>query len=179
MDAFIGEIRLFPYFFAPENWLDCDGRQLGIQTYTALYSVIGSAFGGDGRTYFCLPKIQNVTPVQAGTVQNTSFKYAATVGFSAVTLAMSTMAPHSHGVNASASANAFTPANAIWGEQPARRGQLLYAKPSGTLQRMYSPMLTTVGGTGGGGVAPHNNMQPYLVMRFCICCYEGVYPVRP
>lgn len=169
-DPFIGEIRLMPYNYAPEGWFDCRGQELFIQQYTALYSVIGIRFGGDGQTKFKLPDLRNRVPVGTGSGPGlTPRPIATTWGVTTVTLTEVTVPPHTHGMGAStANTNLVTsPAGAV----PAGQ-QNLYAPPSAGPAVPMAAAVTVV----GAGQA-HNNMAPYTAFRFCIC-WDGEYPIK-
>ncbi len=168
-DPFIAEIRMFPYNFAPRNWADCNGQLLAISQNTALFSLVGTFYGGDGRTTFGLPNLQNRIPIGIGQGPGLSlYDQGQTGGTTTVTLLSSQIPQHNHsfGTN-SGDADNTNPAGSV----PARAaGETPYTNGVAN-----TPLSTTVGLVGGN--QPHNNMMPYLSIRFCICQF-GVFPAR-
>lgn len=170
-DPFIGEIRLMPYNYAPQNWMDCVGQELPIQQYAALFSIIGIKYGGNGQTSFKLPDLRGLVPVGTGagpglTVRGIATKWGATT----VTLDASTVPSHTHGMGASTATTNLV--NSPVGAVPAAQMNLYVAQGANPAV----PMPATVTPVGGG--QPHNNMAPYTAFRFCIC-WDGEYPVKP
>ena len=169
-DPFIGEIRLMPYNYAPQDWLDCHGQSLPIQQYTPLYSVIGPRFGGDGKTVFNVPDLRGAVPVGTGSGPGlTPRTIAQKWGVTTVTLDVTKVPPHTHGMGASTTSTNLvsSPAGAVPGGQ-----QKLYVAQGAN---PAVPMAATVTPVGAGQA--HNNMAPYTAFRFCIC-YNGEYPVQ-
>ena len=175
MEPFIGQIQLFPYAFAPYGWMECDGRGLNTQTYTALYSLIGMAYGGGG-TVFLLPDLRGCAPVGFGT---TAYPIGQRGGAENVMMTGENSPPHSHSVNASSEPGTVNnPALAV----------LANALQSGTIEPAYLGLIYNPGtppdkvfeafGSSvapAGGQQPHNNMQPSLVLRYCIA-FDGIMP---
>lgn len=179
-DAFTGEIRLFCGNFVPENWAACDGTILPTAAYTPLCSVIGTLYGGDGKTTFALPNLNGQVPLHQGQSlsQNPLHKIGESGGEAAVTLLPGNMPAHTHLAMASnQGGTANSPANALWAVQLESGGR--NPQP----QKQYAPaqqtdtMAQTALQLAGGGTA-HNNMQPYLSLRYIICLI-GDYPLRP
>ncbi|GGD17128.1 phage tail protein [Nocardioides daphniae] len=171
-DPFVGEIRSFPFNFAPTGWARCDGQLLPISQNTALFSLLGTSFGGDGRSTFALPDLQGAAAMGAGHGPGLSLHdLGETGGEESVTLLESEMPVHSHTVQVSnAEATSRTPvAGAALATPP--EGDL-YATSGGTEQMAPESLAPS------GGSLPHNNMQPYLVMQYCIAL-QGVFPQRP
>ena len=174
-DPFVAEIRIFPFNFAPKGWAFCDGQLMPLSQNTALFSLLGTTYGGDGKSNFALPDMQGNAPMHPGQGPGLSLHdLGETGGSETVTLLSSEMPSHQHFVGRSiaASGDSLTPVNNIWAQVPSGRGTLaIYheAPPTGTMNT--SPM----GLTGGG--LPHNNMQPYLTLSFCIAL-QGVFPPR-
>src|SRR5580765_3470890 len=168
-DQFVAEIRIFPFNFAPTGWSFCDGQLMPISQNTALFSLLGTTYGGDGRSTFALPNLQGSAPMQPGQGAGLSLRdLGETSGVESVTLLTSEMPAHSHTLNTTnEDGNNSQPANRFIG-----RGQPLYITPSGNLQQMAPQMLSPA----GGGL-PHNNMQPSLTLNFCIAL-QGIYPPR-
>lgn len=186
MDPFVGEIRAFAFPMTPPNWLPCDGRQMSIEHYTPLYGVLGSAFGSDGKTYFNLPDLRGKVVICQGTGSDgIAYSMGQAVGASTVALVAANMPSHSHALNAqtaaSASSNSPGPTTVVQGvvyspdNQPTPYPSFI--PPTGqTTTPMAAEAVASALGTGSAGAAlAHENMQPYLVMQYCICT-EGIYP---
>jgi microcystin-dependent protein len=168
-DPFIAEIRIVGFNFPPRGWAHCDGQLVSISQNTALFSLLGTTYGGDGRTTFGLPNLQGRAPMQPGAGPGlTPHQLGETAGTETVTLLASQVPPHSHGVGASSGeATETSPANAL----PAVAEVPQY-RPSGD-----TTMAPTALPPVGGGL-PHNNMQPYLAVNFVIAL-QGIFPPRP
>jgi microcystin-dependent protein len=169
-DPFVAEIRIFPFNFAPKGWAFCDGQLLPLSQNTALFSLLGTTYGGDGKSTFALPDMQGNAPMHPGQGPGLSLHdLGETGGSQFVTLLESEMPAHSHLESVSVQD----------GIEPAPAGQLfakgiginMYAAPGALTQ--LSP--NTVAPAGGS--APHNNMQPYLTFNFNIAL-QGVFPPR-
>jgi microcystin-dependent protein len=169
-DPFVAEIRIFPFNFAPKGWAWCDGQLLPLSQNTALFSLLGTTYGGNGKSNFALPDLQGRAPMHPGQGPGLSLHdLGETGGSQTVTLLESEIPSHSHALTASR-------ADGIEGGPT---GQLLatgigvaaYAAPGATTQLDPSALATS------GGDQPHNNMQPYLTFYFCIAL-QGVFPPR-
>lgn len=174
-EPFLAEIRVWACSFAPRGWAFCNGQILAIQQYAALFSLIGTYYGGNGTTSFGLPNMQGNVGVDAGTGPGLStYVIGEMAGVPGVTLLTSEMPSHTHtisgarrgdateGVNtptAQAWLGPSTGAGNTWSDQP----------PTG----MLSPMAVSP----SGASHPHNNMQPYLALNFCIAM-QGIFPSR-
>lgn len=170
-DPFVAEIRIFPFNFAPKGWAWCDGQVLPISQNTALFSLLGTTYGGDGRSTFALPNLQGRAPMHPGQGPGLSLHdLGETGGSDTVTLLESELPAHSHAVSASqADGIERRPA----GQQLAAGiGGIAAYAPPGSLIPM-SPL--TLAPAGGGQL--HNNLQPYLTLYFCIAL-QGVFPPR-
>ena len=170
-EPFIAEIRIFPGNFAPRSWAFCNGQLLPISQNTALFSLLGTTYGGDGRTTFALPDLQGRAPMHPGQGPGLSLRdLGQTDGVETVTLLESEMPHHAHTLSAdNALGNSRSPA----GNSLARAvGGLAYRAPS-SLVAMSDQALSI-----SGGSLPHNNMQPYLVLNFIIAL-QGIFPARP
>jgi microcystin-dependent protein len=174
-DYFLGEIRAFSFDWAPAYWAVCDGRIMQIQQNNALYSLLMTQFGGDGRTTFGLPDLQGRVPVHLG---GQSLPQALTkAGSETVILATAEMPAHNHPFIASTeTATQIKPAGNMLATVPAD------ASPTPTVRPIYGNAASnaalaasTIGVAGGG--QPHNNMQPFLVVNYCIAL-AGIYPTR-
>lgn len=167
-EPFIGEIRNFGFTFAPRGWAQCQGQMMSIQQNTALFSLLGTTYGGNGQTTFGLPDLRGRTAISVGQGPGLGNRTQGEVGgVEQVTLTSQQVAPHTHGVTASSQAAAKSPAGSV----PAYSADAtVYG--GGTDLTMASSMIKP--NTGG---QPHDNMPPYLVTNWCIAL-EGVYPPR-
>jgi microcystin-dependent protein len=175
-DPFVAEIRIFPFNFAPKGWAFCDGQILPISQNTALFSLLGTTYGGDGKSTFALPNMQGNAPMQPGQGPGLSLHDLGEMsGVQFVTLIQSEMPAHAHFVGRALAANGDgqDPTGRVWAQAPAGRGQfIMYHEPPATGQVNVNSLTVT------GGSQPHNNMQPYLTLNFCIAL-QGVFPARP
>lgn len=170
MDPFVAEIRIFPFNFAPRGWAFCNGQLLPLSQNTALFSLLGTTYGGNGQSNFALPDLQGRTPMHPGQGPGLSLHdLGETGGSETVTLLDSEIPSHNHSLMvASLNSQSTTPANTSLGRgNPVK----VYAS-SGTMTTMG---INAIAPTGGG--LPHNNMMPYLTMNFCISL-QGVFPPR-
>ncbi|QIG39692.1 phage tail protein [Microbacterium sp. 4R-513] len=169
MDPFIGEIRCFGFNFAPRGWALCNGQLLSISQNTALFSLLGTMYGGNGQTTFGLPDLRGRTSLGFGQGPGlTNRTQGELAGSEAVTLTAGALPPHGHTVAASATATTKNPSGSL----PAVTGA--GSSYGTTTDLTMSPSM--IGG--GGSAQPHDNMQPYLVLNWCIAL-EGVFPSRP
>ena len=171
-DPFIGEIRLFGFNFAPQGWAQCNGQLLSIAQNTALFSILGTTYGGNGQTTFGLPNLQGQAPLHTGQGPGLSYRTLGEIGGeAAVTLLASEMPQHTHSAAASSAiGDQTTPASNVWAVGAGGRGQNFYT--TGSDVAMSGQALGA-----SGASQPHNNMPPYEVLNFCICL-NGVYPPR-
>lgn len=172
MDPFVAEIRIFPFNFAPKGWAFCDGQILPLSQNTALFSLLGTTYGGDGKSNFALPNAQGNVIMGPGQGPGLSLHdEGETGGSETVSLLESEIPSHSHGAMGNAiPGNQTSPiGNSV--AQGGNRSSLSYQNGTPTLVpfRDLAP---------SGGDQPHNNMQPYLTLNFCIAL-QGVYPPRP
>lgn len=170
MDPFVAEIRIFPFNFAPRGWAWCDGQLLPLSQNTALFSLLGTTYGGNGKSNFALPDLQGRTPMHPGQGPGLSLHdLGETGGSETVTLLDSEIPSHRHSLMAAnLNSQSTIPTNNSLG-----RGNPVKVYSTGAPStEMGSNSLTP-----SGGSQPHNNMMPYLTMYFCIAL-QGVYPPR-
>jgi microcystin-dependent protein len=167
--GFVGQIMIVPYNFAPTGWALCQGQLLPISQNTALFSLLGTLYGGDGITTFALPDLRGRAPVGAGQGPGLQlYDQGEISGEETVTLTLSQIPNHSHvPMGAASVANTGSPGGAYWAMPRA----LLYSSSAPVVD--MSP--GALGSTGGG--QPHDNMKPYLVMNYIIAL-QGVFPAR-
>jgi len=172
-DPFVAEIRIFPFNFAPTGWAFCDGQLLPISQNTALFSLLGTTYGGDGKSNFALPNLQGQVPMHPGQGPGLSLHNLGESGGSdTVTLLTSQIPGHNHALMASAQpAEDSSPAGEALGRSV---GAALYQ--TNTAQNLATMAPEALAPSGGG--QPHNNLMPYLTLSFCIAL-QGVFPPRP
>ncbi|MCE4537160.1 tail fiber protein [Pelomonas sp. P7] len=166
-EPFLGELKLAAFGFAPRGWAFCNGQLLPIAQNQALFSLLGTNYGGDGRLTFGLPDLRGRTPMHA----DSAISLGERAGHETVTLGVAELPPHTHTLNGTSDlANAAPPGGAL----PA-------AKPRGGLTRYAPPGSNTVMFPGSvamaGGSQSHDNMQPFLVMTWLIAL-QGIFPSR-
>ena len=166
-EPFLGEIRIFGFNFAPRGWAFCNGQLLSISQNTALFSLLGTTYGGNGQTTFALPNLQSRAPVHFGQGAGlSSYTLGQAAGEESVTLTSNQLAAHSHAVNATNGASdSNRPANRF----PASGGAYAAAGDGTTM----NPGV----GAAAGGSQPHSNLPPYLALNFCIALV-GIFPSR-
>jgi microcystin-dependent protein len=176
-DPFIAEIKIFAGNFAPRGWAFCDGQLLPIAQNTALFSLIGTTYGGDGRTTTALPNLQGRAPMHPGRGPGLSQRrLGQNGGVETVTLSESQLTPHSHRVHAgNAPASSFV-ASSNSSITRSVGGFAYNDDPSQPLSPLHETALSEVGAD-ADAVLPHQNMQPYLAMYFIIALV-GVFPSR-
>jgi microcystin-dependent protein len=172
-DQFVAEIRIFPYNFPPTGWAFCDGQILPISQNTALFSLLGTFYGGNGQSTFALPNLQGSAPMQQGQGPGLSQRFlGANSGESSLTLIGSEIPVHTHGVVASnQGADQPDPTGNVWAQAVSDQGAFNYYNTTGP--NAMSPFALQL----AGGGLPHNNMHPYLALSFCIAL-QGVFPPR-
>ncbi len=179
MDPFVAEIRIFPFNFAPKGWAFCNGQLLPLSQNTALFSLLGTTYGGDGKSTFALPDLQGNAAMHPGQGQGLSLRSLGQIGGAeTVTLLQSEIPFHTHQLNASDS-DATTadpagqlPAKGMWDTGTAFGFMGAYSGTSPGNATMAPQALSLAGGS-----LPHNNLQPYLTLSFCIAL-QGVFPPR-
>lgn len=162
-EPFLSEIRIMSFGFPPKGWALCDGQLLPINQNQALFSLLGTTFGGDGRVNFGLPNLQGRTPIHVGSGHTLGERG----GEQAHTLSIAELPTHTHVMNAT-SANGTT--NVAVGNVLAKSLQAVYSAPASNLVAMAPERVMNVGGS-----QAHLNMQPFLTLSFCIAL-QGIFP---
>jgi microcystin-dependent protein len=171
-DPFVAEIRIVGFNFAPKGWAFCNGQILPLSQNTALFSLLGTTYGGDGKSTFGLPNMQGMAPMQQGQGLGLSQRFLGeTGGEETVTLLQTEIPSHNHFAMAALTSGEADPTNHTWGSGLKGHEVEMYA-PSSSLAQM-SPFALSV----TGGSLPHENMPPYLVLNFVIAL-QGVFPPR-
>ncbi len=177
-DPYLGEIRMFAGTFAPVGWALCNGSILSISQNTALFSLLGTTYGGNGTSTFALPNLQGTVPIHWGSAPSGSqYVVGQTAGVENVTLLSTQMPQHTHLHNASTStANQTSPASAIPAVISVGTGKSAAPEP-GYIQGTGNTTMAATAIATAGGSQPHTNMQPYLCLTFIIAL-QGIYPAR-
>jgi microcystin-dependent protein len=172
-DPFVAEIRIFPFNFAPKGWAWCDGQLLPLSQNTALFSLLGTTYGGDGKSTFALPDLQGRAPMHPGQGPGLSLHdLGETGGSETVTLNESEIPSHSHSILA-----ANFPGDI---QSPTTAVALARSSGGNAYQTVVNQNLVPMSPSAlapAGGDQPHNNMMPYLTLYFCIAL-QGVFPPR-
>ncbi|WP_426450830.1 phage tail protein [Paenibacillus sp. S-38] len=169
-EPYIGEIRMFGGNFAPVGWALCHGQLLPISENDALFTLIGTTYGGDGQTTFALPDLRGRAPVHQGKnpITQSSFALGQMGGVETVTLTQGNIPSHTHPVRAQKEPGTTgSPAGGLWAASAVNP----YAVPGGTPSGTMHPAAVSP----AGGNQPHDNMMPYLAVNFIISL-EGIYP---
>ena len=171
-DPFVAEIRIFAGNFAPKGWATCDGQILPLSQNTALFSLLGTTYGGDGKSNFALPNLQGSAPMAPGQGPGLSLRdLGETGGSETVSLLGSEIPAHTHQLRAvNDVGDTNTPTNLSIARSS---GAAIFNTATAPLTTMSNLSLTPAGGNN-----PHNNLQPYLTLLFIIAL-QGVYPPRP
>jgi microcystin-dependent protein len=179
MDVYIGMIGLFGFDFAPRGWMFCNGQLMSIAQNQALFTLIGTTYGGDGITTFALPNLQSRVPLCFGQGPGLShYDIGQASGTEHVTLLQTQMPQHNHLLEVSGSpATTNNPSGAVLavasGELSSGEGAVNVSTYGATPNTLAHPQSISV----AGGSQPHENMQPYLAMNYCIAV-EGIFPSR-
>ena len=170
---FLGEIRAFPFNFAPKGWAFCSGQILSISQNTALFSLLGTNYGGNGQSNFALPDLRGRLAVSSGQGPGLSdYPLGSEAGVETVTLLVSQMAAHNHPANCTnAMANQPSPGGNVWAADGAGITSE-YGPPVASPPQMAPQAIGTTGGN-----QPHANLMPYLVLNYCIAM-QGIFPAR-
>lgn len=164
-NPYIGEIRMFGGSFAPAGWAFCAGQLMPISQNDAMFTLIGTAFGGDGQETFGLPDMQGRIPMHAGN----GFSYAEKSGTESVTLTIQQIPVHAHVPLCSSGPGNQTPGNGVWAAK-SNASDTIYSDAGASAGTFNAQ---AVGPTGGS--QPHDNMMPYLVISFIISLF-GIFP---
>jgi microcystin-dependent protein len=166
-EPYLAEIRLFPYNSVPRGWMLCEGQILVIAQNQAVFSLLGTTYGGNGQTTFALPDLRGRVPINFGVTLASTFPLGQAQGEASHTLTINEMPAHSHLAHGSSDpSTSISPQNNVWGIQ-----NNLYG-PADALALMNGEAISNTGGN-----VPHSNMQPYLALNFCIAL-EGIFPSR-
>lgn len=179
-EPFLGEIRLLAFNFAPRGWADCNGQLLPIAQNTALFSLLGTIYGGDGRTTFALPDLRGRAAIHTGTGPGLSPRtQGSRSGQEVVTLGVSNLPAHNHLATSTANVvavagNTNDAVGNFWADDAGVSSATYHTGPANATMNAGA-VQTTIGNSGGG--APHDNMQPFLTLRYCIAI-TGLFPSR-
>ena len=173
-NPFLAEIRIFTAGFAPKGWAQCDGQLMPISQNTALFSLLGTTYGGNGTSNFALPNLQGCAPMQAGQGPGLTLRdLGETAGEQTVTLLQTEMPAHSHGALADSGSGAASPVGNVWSAGAKVGGGNIYTPSVQANNVQMNPFALSI----AGGSQPHNNMQPFLGLMFIIAL-QGVFPAR-
>lgn len=168
-EPFLAEVRIVGFNFAPRGWAFCDGQLLPINQNQSLYSLLGTTYGGDGRTSFALPDLRGRTPIHVGSSNGTTHRLGEKGGEETHTLSAGEMPNHDHGLQATTDT----------GTAPVPQDNVLATSPNQPYHEVDSSLVAMnaadVANTGGGQA--HENMQPYLALNYCIAL-QGLFPSR-
>jgi len=174
-DNYLGEIRIVPFNFAPYGWFMCNGQLLPISQYTALFSLLGTYYGGDGVSNFALPNLQGIAPLNFGQGSGLSpYVIGETGGVTQVTLLTTQLPAHTHTVSAYAgNGDLNNPSGKAWAMSHLGKTPINIYNASGGTGLVMNPAAFAQ----AGGSQPHNNLPPYLTLNFVIAS-TGIYPSR-
>jgi len=162
-EPFMSEIRIMSFVFAPKGWALCNGQFLQISQNQALFSLLGTTYGGNGQTTFALPDLRGRTPIHMGNGHTLGER----AGQEATTVTIAQLPTHTHVLNGTANASVNTPASdKVLGKSAP---QPVYGGPANLAVQSQTGISNV------GGSQPHNNMQPYLTLSFCIAL-QGLFP---
>jgi microcystin-dependent protein len=169
-EPFIGEIRNFGFNFAPVGWAQCNGQLLPISQNTALFSILGTTYGGDGKSTFALPNLMGCVSMGAGQGPGLTLRdLGETGGSETVSLTTHQIPPHTHTASCNAAAgNQYAPAGNFWAQDAGGSNEY-----GAAAQAQMAPGAIGV----SGGDQAHSNLQPYLVLNYCIAL-QGIFPSR-
>jgi microcystin-dependent protein len=173
VDPFVAEIRIVPFNFPPKGWAFCDGQLMPLSQNTALFALLGTTYGGDGKSTFALPNLQGASAMHPGQGSGLSLRDLGEIGGAeAVTLLVSEMPVHNHTANGLGVLSTTAAPSTQTGLARSVNGSA-YAAGGGAVQQLAPQALPPAGGS-----LPHNNLQPYLTLNYIIAL-QGVFPARP
>lgn len=173
-NPFLAEIRIFTAGFAPKGWAQCDGQLMPISQNTALFSLLGTTYGGNGTSNFALPNLQGCVPMQAGQGPGLTLRdLGETAGEQTVTLLQTEMPAHSHGALGDSGSGTASPVGNAWASGAKLGGGNIYTPSVPANNVQMNPLALSI----AGGDQPHNNMPPFLGLMFIIAL-QGVFPAR-
>jgi len=191
-EYYIGEIRLFPYGYAPQDWLECNGQILQTAPYQVLYAVIGNQYGGTAPNTFALPDLRGNAPVGIGAGPGlTPYQLGKTQGVPTVSLTTPQIPSHQHTFFSKFGDSSQSGGQSIFVNTPGNsRLGLCFTRPDPTGKGVGQPAFTdivpnntlapaSIAPAGASPVAAHENRQPFQAFRFCICVTNGLFPPRP
>jgi microcystin-dependent protein len=187
-NVFVGQILVFPFNFAPKGFAQCQGQLLPISLNTALFSLLGTTYGGNGKTTFALPDLRGRVPLKFGQGPGlTAYSLGETGGFEAVTLAVNQLPQHAHTLDVSGltatmrgsatTANQGTPVGNVPGVDAGQPVTYSNAGPNVNMHAGSVLMGGVLAAANAGGGQSHDNRQPSLVLNYCIAL-QGVFPAR-
>ena len=173
-DPFVAEIRIFPFNFAPRGWAFCNGQILPISQNTALFSLLGTTYGGNGQSTFALPNLEGSAAMHPGQGPGLSLRdLGEQNGSPAITLLITEMPAHTHTISGKVGGGTANPTGLVWGTSNAAKvAANFYAPAAAAPVNMHPGALSITGGS-----QPHNNLMPYLTLNFNIAL-QGVFPPR-
>ncbi len=173
-DPFVAEIRIFPFNFAPRGWAFCNGQILPISQNTALFSLLGTTYGGNGQSTFALPNLQGSAAMHHGQGPGLSLRdLGEQSGTNTITLLITEMPVHTHTVNGKVAGGIANPTDMVWGTSSAAKVAANFYAPAAP-----APVNMNAGALAlAGGSQPHNNLMPYNTLNFNIAL-QGVFPPR-
>ncbi len=173
---FVAEIRIFPFNFAPKGWAFCNGQLLPISQNTALFSLLGTQYGGDGKSNFALPNLAGSVAIHTDQFSGGgNYPIGSPGGANTVTLLNTEMPLHTHGLqvdNLVFTTTLLSPGNNVPGDTAPNL--FFKSNASTSSNTTMNPLMVAVVGSS----FPHNNLQPYVTLNYCICM-QGIYPARP
>jgi microcystin-dependent protein len=174
---FVGQVIRVGFNFAPAGWMRCEGQLLPIAQYETLFTLIGTTYGGDGQTTFALPDLRGRVPISMGQAPNTSnYAIGQNGGVESVTLTNAQMPQHSHFANATGTGSNNVPGTqALLSDEGPQGITQVYTYAPYDAANQTALKGSSIGNSGGS--QPHENRQPFLVIRYCISLF-GVFPAR-
>jgi len=173
-DQYVGEIRIFPFNFPPTGWAFCNGQLLPISQNTALFALLGTYYGGDGKSTFALPNLKGAAAMFWGQGSGLSERFLGeSSGSQTVTLLTTEIPSHTHAAMAKTPGGTSNPTNLVWGTSNAGKVAALFYASAAPSPVNMNPLALSIAGSS----QPHNNMPPYLTLNYCIAL-QGIFPPR-